>query len=594
MDPNEQICRKFLAAPHLNPREEGKKLVANKGPYNNLIDLCRKYGYNKEVDQLLSNNPPKSSPKSSTPKSSIPSPKRSVKPSYLFEGVPDAILGNLEDGIEDVPKSSIPSPKRSVVISKKSVMPSYLLEGVPDATLGNLEDLIEDVPTPSLRKFSTKSSIIPKPSMSATSSGGVSKTSKPIVSMQPLSSSQFNDLFKLPEPLWNWSVPDYEEPIPIEYPIKRHYKLKSIEAWREKIREVSGISVDLHNFDVNNLQNLYDLYSIYFFNDSLPKVTFEISNKLTQVAGKCKVSGKCKPIIRMSRPIFMNLNLEKDQSTKSGGLECKSRLECLQLVLEHEIMHLVIITHYPSRKGLDSKIYSSHGALFKGLVEAYFGQTQSTHQIGNIIMSDEQGDPVNRAKTSIGQMISFLHKGVLKKGVVTDILTKNMSIIFIDNDSWKVDIEFLRKVNEDDEDYEQLLELQTSIKAKYSLLKSLEIGDEINVKINNEIVNGVVQKLYPISNALDVQVGNKVYKISYSLLSISNKPIVKSSIIKTPRILNKDPKTLTKNDFRVGDRVKTTKGITGTIIKTNPVNGKVKADGSGDMWTIHYSFLELI
>ena len=295
--------------------------------------------------------------------------------------------------------------------------------------------------------------------------------------------------------------------------------------WREKIRELSGISDDLHNFNVRDLQKLYDLYNTYFFNNSLPKVTLEISNKLTQVAGKCKVSGKCQPIIRMSRPIFMNLNLEKDQSTKSGGLECKSRLECLQLVLEHEIMHLVIITHYPSRKELNTKIYSSHGTLFKGLVEAYFGQTQSTHQIGNIIMSDEQGDPVKKEKTTIGQMVSFLHKGILKKGIVIGgypLYHKNAMIEFIDGDSLKVEYDFLNKINKDDEDYDQLSELQTSIRFKYELFKSLKIGDDVKLKINEIIVSKIIQKIYPKSNAFDITINNKFYKINYILLISTN------------------------------------------------------------------------
>lgn len=67
-----------------------------------------------------------------------------------------------------------------------------------------------------------------------------------------------------------------------------------------------------------------------------------------------------------------------------GGLQCKSQLECLQMVVEHELAHIILMeTHYDlsGEKQYDQEIYGSHGKLFREVVAKFFGHTDVVHEI---------------------------------------------------------------------------------------------------------------------------------------------------------------------------------------------------------------------
>jgi len=268
---------------------------------------------------------------------------------------------------------------------------------------------------------------------------------KPLLPSPIINKNLINKLdttpIKLPEPLWNWEIKKDEPPIPISYPVYKKFDLQSIEEWRRTIAELSLVDRDLERFNVDDLVRLFDLYNIHFFNNSLPKTTLSISNRFTVKASQCAISRnsvECKYAITMSRSVFAKLNLEENQVTKSGGLVCKSRLNCLQLVLEHELIHLIMGYYYPNRKQLDEKIYSSHGLLFKSLVKNYFGQTESTHQIGNIIYDGSDNErTLLPEEIKVGQMTSIIDKKGIKKGIIVNIYTKNIGVEFLDGDSWK-------------------------------------------------------------------------------------------------------------------------------------------------------------
>lgn len=53
----DQICKKFLANPNINP-EKGTRLRRGYMPFNNYINLCRELGYDNEVELLLNPNKP--------------------------------------------------------------------------------------------------------------------------------------------------------------------------------------------------------------------------------------------------------------------------------------------------------------------------------------------------------------------------------------------------------------------------------------------------------------------------------------------------------------------------------------------------------
>jgi hypothetical protein len=58
------------------------------------------------------------------------------------------------------------------------------------------------------------------------------------------------------------------------------------------------------------------------------------------------------------------------------GLVCRDRLDCIQVLLEHELIHLFI-------SGFQGKVKVNHGPPFKELARSLFGHTQYTHTIGH-------------------------------------------------------------------------------------------------------------------------------------------------------------------------------------------------------------------
>ncbi len=399
---------------------------------------------------------------------------------------------------------------------------------------------------------------------------------------------------KLPEQLWNWEVEKNEPPIPIKYPVKHQYNISLIEEWRRTIAELSLIEHDLYNFNVSDLRKLFDLYNIYFFNNSLPETKLDISNRLTVTAGTCEISRtktKCVYNITMSRSLFTKLELEENQVTKSGGLTCKSRLNCLQLVLEHEIIHLIHGHYYTNRKELNKKIYSGHGLLFKSLVKNYFGQTESTHQIGNIIYDGSDSErTLSKEEIKVGEIVSIIDKKGIKKGVIVNIYNKNIGIEFLNGDSWKVGSEFLHKVSEEDDDYDSLLEIKNELLSKLKIYNNVRIGDIVKFyfKTEDNIITGKVSKLNNKSSKLSIEVDLSIYTIVYSRLI----EVVKT----TNTVKNKVAGNYTIKDFKIGDKVIIAGGprsdqTYGSIIKLNRVNAQVKQNGAETIWNAPYAML---
>lgn len=555
MDPDEQLCKLFLKNHFYDPQNPNIRIFHGSEEFNYYVNLCKEYGYEKEVSNL----------------SKIMLPPR---------------LANKTREVKET-KIATTRPVGIPVISKPVNTNSSL---TPNPARKNV--LME-----ALERIEGKSTYLDY-----------------VKEKERIEGKSLNDLVVLnekgnkigtefPVRLWDWEVKDNEPPIPIKYPVNRRYKENLIKEWRNKIGELSTMNEDLDNYNLIGLQRLFDLYNEHFFNNSLPKTTLEISNQLTRVAGKCKIPSDCKYTIRMSRPVFTKLNLLEGQGTKSGGVICTSRLNCLQLVLEHEIIHLIIGHTFPNRRGLDKRIYGSHGTLFKDLVKNYFGQTESTHQIGRIIHDVEQGRSLQPHEIVVGKIVSLLNKDILKKGVVVNILRKNAGVMFIDGDHWKVNFEFLHKVSEDDDDYDELLELQENILNGFKLYNTIKIGDAVefygDLKKKGEIYNGIVEKINKPSSKLSIKHSGGVYTIThpYLIRKLSNSISVipnKSPPTTTSKIV-KNVGEYTKNDFRVGDKVIVKGGpktgpIYGTVIKIDRVNIQVQ-NSEGQIWRVNPSIM---
>jgi hypothetical protein len=451
-----------------------------------------------------------------------------------------------------------PKPSGSLIHPKPSSAP--LINPKPSAPLIN--------PKPSASLINPSAPLI-NPSAPLINA----RPSESLVVSTPSISSGLVSIIK-PNSLWNWSVLDGEAPIPIKYPVILKYQIEAIEEWRKWIGVQSNVDPN-GDFRARDLKVLFNLYNEYFFNGSLPsRVSLELSDRLSKTAGLCsRGSGECEYKIIIARNLFQNLSLLEGQATQSGGITCRTSLQCLQLTFEHELIHLMIKDKRLDYRNSDQKIYGPHGQLFKDLIYAYFGQTRTTHNIGRIILSDETNEPLQKENATIGRPVSYFIDGKLYKGVITRPSRTNAKILLLDRSSSSVRYEFLYIINDADEDLEALTELSHEIVNKLNYYHTLREGDSITFIINGTVKTDTIRKLRPRSYKLDTS----NYRLSYTVLIPNASVQLKGQMI-------------TKNDLTIADTIGIKNGTFGVIIKKNPTTVLIY-DNNKRLMVVPYSLI---
>jgi len=94
----------------------------------------------------------------------------------------------------------------------------------------------------------------------------------------------------------------------------------------------------------------------------------------------------CEYYIDVAPNILARLTRARGEELGSlAGVGCADRVYCFQLVLEHEIVHLLMILWgylFKEPTGPRAHIFTKHGDLFQCLLRAYFGHTEYAHDLG--------------------------------------------------------------------------------------------------------------------------------------------------------------------------------------------------------------------
>ena len=179
-----------------------------------------------------------------------------------------------------------------------------------------------------------------------------------------------------------------------------------------------------------DIRNLFNLYDRIFFQDQImtmikatnADINFKVSKTNSiKTAGTCQKQLKGNRItytLRFPESIFLSLFKNENKSIVSAGVECKSRLDCLQTTIEHELIHLIMSLWKFRARGRRSGdgIYSSHGKLFQRAVHSYFGHTDFRHTY-----TVENTDHLKPEEAKIGMKVKFSaaeHKelvGIIKR-----------------------------------------------------------------------------------------------------------------------------------------------------------------------------------
>jgi hypothetical protein len=184
----------------------------------------------------------------------------------------------------------------------------------------------------------------------------------------------------------------------------------------------------------DDLQLLFDLYDAEFFdgllNEMIQKegaaLRFAVSSRMTSAGGKTT-----KRLIRRNEPagqrivtdyeiaiatvLLFGSFREGSRSVTIGGLECSDRLEALQRIFEHELLHLAEFLAWGTS--------SCAQGLFHCLSRAIFSHEGVTH---DLVTPWEAAALTHGIK--VGDIVSFEHQGVTHTGRVNRI-TKRATIL---------------------------------------------------------------------------------------------------------------------------------------------------------------------
>jgi hypothetical protein len=185
-----------------------------------------------------------------------------------------------------------------------------------------------------------------------------------------------------------------------------HKQLSAAEIKERRGRVTQGYrhSHSLDGFDVTQLRELFDLYDRHFFDNAfnrylVPPNKFEVkfTTHATTTAGFCSRTG-CDYYISINKSIFTDrlFTGAAQHFHAANGLVCRTKLDCLQLVMEHEMIHLVqFIWHHQCGNSKQR----AHGREFKRLAKNIFGHTETKHELFRELTAEQAEGYTYRKQT---------------------------------------------------------------------------------------------------------------------------------------------------------------------------------------------------
>lgn len=182
------------------------------------------------------------------------------------------------------------------------------------------------------------------------------------------------------------------------------YSIEEINTARDHIKKVAIDELFAKKGGANfvslsgkDIRRIFDLYDDIFFQNQIKEkigdneIRFSVSRRTSGAGGVCTVERGCVYYFDIS-PNILNTIFKYSKSKDAAGIGCKDRVECLLLIMEHQIIHLLMILwDYVSLEETNATIYGTHGSLFRCMIKEYFGHTSTDHDLG-LLSIDVLGD----------------------------------------------------------------------------------------------------------------------------------------------------------------------------------------------------------
>jgi len=159
----------------------------------------------------------------------------------------------------------------------------------------------------------------------------------------------------------------------------------------------------------SDLRILFEAYDDVFFQKQLTvllestrhSMFFEVSTRMTTAGANIsrRSSGRRAGVFRIaiSAPVLFSSFREPGEAFEVNGLTCTNRLQALQVLMEHELVHLYEMLQSGA---------SGHGPSFREIARGLFGHTDYRHALMT---------PAKRTSTALGlragELVSFNFRG---------------------------------------------------------------------------------------------------------------------------------------------------------------------------------------
>ncbi len=189
-------------------------------------------------------------------------------------------------------------------------------------------------------------------------------------------------------------------------------------------------SPNFERVDAQDLEWLFKEYDTRFFHGGIQQslgkmpLTFGLSKRMTSTGGMTKryrdrISKETRFELSVSTTILFNcFRDEPHRPIVACGIECRDRLDAMQRILEHEIVHLIEMLVWDNSACAKPR--------FQSITNRFFGHTQHKHEL---ITPRETA----HVKYGIcpGKMVRFTFEGETFQGVVNRI-TKRATVLVED------------------------------------------------------------------------------------------------------------------------------------------------------------------
>ena len=227
--------------------------------------------------------------------------------------------------------------------------------------------------------------------------------------------------------------------------------LQIVESTTLEAKKISATTAEIHahvlsesrhldapNFTVihpADLELMFAEYDRIFFAGQIKKtlgtmrLSFSLSNRMTSAGGKTirmssRTDGSRRYEIRASTTILFGcFDEENDRPIKCSGITCRDRLDALQRVMEHEIVHLIEMLVWEKSSCSKSR--------FQSITQRFFGHTEHTH---NLVTPRETA--LVKFGIQQGTKVRFRFDGVEHQGVVNRI-SKRATVLVEDRQGRK-------------------------------------------------------------------------------------------------------------------------------------------------------------